>query len=297
MSHEPATQENAIRCHEAGARQLIAAASVEATPMELARIVVLRSVFPDRLPVYIASLARIDWRAVATQAARLRTDGMVPVVHIAARRFASVTELRDLLKALSDAGCTDALVIAGGDTTAAGDFASAMDLLSTGLLEHFGFHNIAVGAHPEGNPAASDADTWAALEQKNTYANQSPARFRVVTQFCFESVSVIEWEATARRRGNRLPIEVGIPGLTSMSRLLKYAALCGVATSAGFLRRQSGTALQFARRWHPAEFVKAIAKARAADPANCIQGIHFFPFGALHETIDYVEDAKRASST
>ncbi|MBX9590538.1 MAG: hypothetical protein K2X43_14620 [Hyphomonadaceae bacterium] len=268
---------------------LMANASFEMTPFEVGH----KSSMPIRpapnTEIYLTSLRGVAMDVLVQAAADLRAVGARPVVHIAARRLGSREDLRLLAGRLADVGCDGALVIAGDEPNLRGSFASSIEVLETGELERAGFKTISVAGHPEGSPAIGGEALWDALRRKNDYAQSSTATFRLVTQFCFSGNSVLTWEKEARRRGNRLPVHVGVPGPTTITKLIKFAAMCGVTVSAGFLRRQSWSALQLARRWRPDEFVASLAAGKQSDPASLIERLHFFPFGALPEVFEYIE--------
>jgi len=268
-------------------RQIARGASIEITPNETARISSLPSLLAPGTRVFLTHISGASIESSITAAARLKSQGMKPVVHIAARRLRSREELQNLAEALRKVGCCEALIIAGSDRNPIGSFASSLDLLDTGVLERAGFDRIGVAGHPEGNPDVSDDLLWTALQQKNEYAKSSTARFHIVTQFCFDSQAVIRWERAARERGNLLPVHIGIPGLTSVSKLLKFAALCGVGASVRFLRGGSRGMLRLPR-WQPDEFIASIARSRRGDNASLIDNLHFFPFGSICETVDFI---------
>ncbi len=49
----------------------------------------------------------------------------------------------------------------------------------------------------------------------------------VVTQFAFDADTVLAWLDGLRTRGIAVPVLVGVPGPASITRLLRYAAMCG----------------------------------------------------------------------
>lgn len=108
----------------------------------------------------------------------------------------------------------------------------------------------------------------------------------MVTQFCFAARPVVDWERRIRAAGNRLPVHVGLPGLTSPARLLRFGIACGVGASLSVLRAQTGGVLKLATAatYHPDETLLGLAAARLRDPDSLLHGVHFFPFGALDAT-------------
>jgi methylenetetrahydrofolate reductase (NADPH) len=89
-------------------------------------------------------------------------------------------------------------------------------------------------------------------------------------------------------------VHVGLPGLTSPTRLLRFGLRCGVGASLKVLRQQAGGVLKLATTpvHHPDATLVGIAAAVAADPASLLRGIHFFPFGALAPTAAWANDIR-----
>jgi methylenetetrahydrofolate reductase (NADPH) len=89
-------------------------------------------------------------------------------------------------------------------------------------------------------------------------------------------------------------VHVGLPGLTTPARLLRFGLRCGVGASLKVLRAQAGGVLKLATSGvhHPDATLVGIADAVAADPASLLRGIHFFPFGALAPTAAWAGDIR-----
>lgn len=267
-------------------------ASLELTPHEVGRVQSVAALLPIHTRLYLTNIRGIESSVLIQAAARVRSAGLSPVAHIAARRLHTLDDLRTTAMRLADTGCDQLLLIAGDDPAPAGRFSGSVDVLETGVLERAGFKNIAIGGHPEGSPDIPNTLLWEALRRKNDYARSSAARFRLVTQFCFDAEAVLVWERMARERGNAIPIHVGTPGPTTIAKLIKFATMCGVGASLGFLRRQARNALQLTTRWRPDAFVAAVAQGKHKDPACLIQQLHFYPFGAVNETVAYMNSIK-----
>ena len=83
---------------------------------------------------------------------------------------------------------------------------------------------------------------------------------------------------------------MGLPGLSSPASLLKFGLACGVGPSLKVLRKQSGGVLKLATSavYYPDQPLLGIARSIQADPGSLIRQVHFFPFGALRRTADWV---------
>jgi methylenetetrahydrofolate reductase (NADPH) len=94
--------------------------------------------------------------------------------------------------------------------------------------------------------------------------------------------------------GVDVPVHVGLPGLTSPTRLLRFGLRCGVGASLKVLRQQAGGLLRLAASpvHQPDATLVGIAAAVAADPASLLRDVHFFPFGARAATAAWAIDIR-----
>ena len=128
-----------------------------------------------------------------------------------------------------------------------------------------------------------------ALVTKCRIARARGLDLNIVTQFAFDAAPIVAWERRIRAAGIDAPVRVGLPGLTSPARLVKFGLSCGVGASLKVLRKQAGGVLKLATTptYHPDETLLALAAAVAAEPASLLRAIHFFPFGALGPTAEW----------
>lgn len=267
-------------------RGLFGAFSIEVTPPELARNPDLRAVLPSDTRVYITFLPKVPFEDVVRGAAQVRDMGLRPVVHLAARAVHDFAELDRMLGMLTDAGVEDILLVAGSLAEPVGEIEDTVQILESTTFLRREFTSVGVAGHPEGNPGVDPARTDAALATKNKIAAAHGLPMHLVTQFCFAPEPVIAWERRVREAGNTLPVHVGLPGLTSPAKLLRFGLACGVGASLSVLRKQTGGVLKLATTpvHHPDETVLGLAAQRVADPESLIQAVHFFAFGAVDAT-------------
>ena len=185
-----------------------------------------------------------------TAAKTLNDRGAISPCRISRRgRLPSHAALEDFLYRLTgEAGCREALVIAGDRPDAAGPFAETMDVLLTGALERHGLQTIHVGAHPEGNRLIGDDVLREAMLSKDHYARSSDADFDFVTQFVFEGATVVDWAQKLRGLGIGLPVRLGIAGPADLATLLRYAKICGIGVSTRALMRQGAGSVKLIRQ-------------------------------------------------
>ncbi len=276
-------------------RELASDASIEVTPRHAGKLAELAGVLPAGTRVYITALPGADTADLVRAATLARDAGHVPVPHIAARGLSGDDELDALLgRLVAEAAVDDVLVVAGGVAWPAGDYAGAMDVLRSGLLERHGIVRVGVAGHPEGSPDIDPQAMRDALAEKNAFADGSAIEVRIVTQFALAAAPYVEWERRIREDGNRLPIVAGIPGVTSPATLLKYALACGIGPSVEVLRKQSGGLLKLAttRLWKPDAVAEGIAGSTIADPDSLFRGLHLFPFGGLDRSAAWLAELR-----
>jgi len=256
--------------------------SIEATPDQAANSDILPGLLPRGTSVYLTDLGAGDMDTTVRAATRLRNLGYEPVPHIAVRRITSQVMIEDLLARLcGEADVRDVLVIGGGVGSALGPYDATLDLLQSGLLDRSGITRIGVAGHPEGSPDISDALIEATLELKAEFARQSDADMRIVTQFGFDAATATGWLDRLGALGVDLPVHLGVAGPANISTLLKYAAMCGVGPSLGFLRKGSGLLTALATRYSPEAYVAPMEQWHHARSSSNLAGLHVFPFGGL----------------
>jgi methylenetetrahydrofolate reductase (NADPH) len=270
-------------------RHLVAPFSVEITPREAKNLPPLQDVLTVGTAVYLTFLPRIPWPEMVAVARQITEAGMRPVPHLAARAVPDRAALRRMLADLAAVGVDDLLLVAGSLRTPVGEFAETSQILDSGCLEEAGILRVGVAGHPEGSPDIGDDELAAALATKNRIARERGLDVRIVTQFCFAAEPIVAWERRIRAAGNRLPVHVGLPGLTSPARLLRFGLSCGVGASLKVLRTQAGGMLKLASTsvYRPEETLTGLAAAVAADPRSLLRAVHFFPFGSLVPTAEW----------
>src|SRR5690349_9462442 len=275
-------------------RGLTAHFSVEITPREASTLPPLPDVLPTGTRVYLTFLPNTPWEQTVAVARSVREAGMHPVPHLAARAVPDRPTLRRMLADLTAIGVEDLLVLAGSIATPVGEFHEAAQVLDSGLLEDAGIVRVGIVGHPEGHPDVADDELYRALLTKNRIARERGLDLHIVTQFAFAAEPIVAWERAVRAAGVDAPVHVGLPGLTSPTRLLRFGLRCGVGASLKVLRQLTGGVLKLATSpvHHPDATLVGLAAAAAADPDSLLRAVHFFPFGALAATAEWAADIR-----
>jgi methylenetetrahydrofolate reductase (NADPH) len=275
-------------------RSLMSPYSVEITPREAPTLPPLPELLAPGTAVYLTFLPNTPWAETVDVARSVREAGMRPVPHLAARAVPDRAALRSMLAELTAVGVEDLLVLAGSLSTPVGEFHEAAQVLDSGLLEEAGIRRVGIVGHPEGHPDVADDELSRALLAKNRIARERGLDLHIVTQFAFAAEPIVAWERAVRAAGVDAPVHVGLPGLTSPTRLLRFGLRCGVGASLKVLRQQTGGVLKLATSpvHHPDATLVGLAAAAAADPDSLLRAVHFFPFGALAATAEWAADIR-----
>jgi methylenetetrahydrofolate reductase (NADPH) len=179
-------------------------------------------------------------------------------------------------------------LVAGDPPVPAGPFADTMALLQTGLFEGHGIQAIGIAGHPEGHPAMDAEQCWAALETKRDEITRRGMATLIVTQFGFDPDPFIAWLEELRARGIDAPVRIGVPGPAGIKTLLRFAAHCGVGASASVLTKYGISITRLLGTAGPDALVDRLA-ARLT-PAHGPVRLHFYPFGGLARTVEWIND-------
>lgn len=227
----------------------------------------------------------IDARIAATRA--VREMGFRPMPHFSARRLASQQDFEGYLeRVVEDAGVRRCFVIAGDPLEPEGPFDDSAALIATGAFERAGIRTMGVGGHPEGHPHMTDEECLQALETKCTAIVARGMKPIIVTQFGFDAGLILEWLDALRQRGVTAPVRIGIPGPASINTLLRFAARCGVGASTSVLRKYGLSVTRLIGTAGPGKMVDALASGIA--PRHGEVQLHFYPFGGLEKTVDWI---------
>ena len=209
---------------------------------------------------------------------RLAGAGFQAVPHLAARMIADRRHLRTVLDRMTAAGVARAFVV-GGDADRPGVFLDGLGLLrALAGLEHQ-LVEIGVPCYPQGHPDIPDERLLEALADKAPYVQY------MTTQMCFDPGALGRWLALRRADGIRLPVQVGLPGVAELHRLMLISARIGVADSRRFLAKNGRLVGRLVRPggYSPHRLLEDLAPT-FADPAADVRGLHIYTFNEVQAT-------------
>jgi methylenetetrahydrofolate reductase (NADH) len=263
--------------------------SIEATRPNAAEIAALAEILPRATPVYFSAVPTITPHELIVAATSLRRAGLEPVVHIAARRLRTASDLTDMLGRLRGEADVTRLLVIGGDVDPLGPFPDALSVIQKGALRDAGIEEIGIGAYPEGHPRIAPGRLEAALDEKLAASAAQGLRAHIVSQFSFSPERILAWLKQLRACGVTRPVKIGMAGPTSMPALLRYARRCGVTASLrGLMSGAGGTLI--------GQVVGKVGPDRIIETLSATDGLgdvapHYFSFGGTVETARYACEA------
>ncbi|MGO9359040.1 MAG: methylenetetrahydrofolate reductase [Xanthobacteraceae bacterium] len=252
----------------------------------------LRDTFAPGTDVTITFLPGDDYRHNTATAADVRRAGFNPVPHISAREMASRQMLDDFLaRARGEADVSRVVIVAGDVSGQRGPFRSSLDICMSGSIEAHGIGTVSVAGHPEGHPYLNDRDAVAELLARRDWARGAGVRINIISQFCFEGAPILDWIQAIRAGGVDVPVIVGLAGPATPAILLKFALRCGVGTSIRSLRNKIGRFGRLMIDTEPDDVLRELSAERDGRTAE-IAGFHFFPFGGLRKTGNWLRSSE-----
>ena len=251
---------------------------------------------PQGTRIAIAFLPGETFDARLHAAIRCKALGFDPAPHLSARRIASETELRSFLERLSSAaGIRRLFVVAGDPPVPEGPYEDALSLIRSGMLSDLGLESVGVSGYPEGHTDIGEDSLWRAMFDKRDALGELGISMTILTQFGFDADAIIDWIEQVRANGIDALIRIGVPGPAGIKTLMRYAARCGVGTSAKVMTRYGLSMAQLMGAAGPDKLIAGLARRTSA--AHGPLSLHFYPFGGIAKTAEWVSDftARRAA--
>ena len=279
---------------DASVGSLLEGFSLEMTGKDAGKLELARDTIPPGTRINVTFLENEDPQMRLSAARAIKSFGFVPVPHISARRLRSQAMLEEFLAALAADGTSENVFVVGGDPASPhGPYEDSLSVIQSGLLRQYGVREVSVSGYPEGHPAISDEMLWSALEAKAAALREQQLPGSIITQFTFDIDPVFTWIKEVRARGIGLPVRVGVPGPAGVRRLLSYAARCGVSTSAGIAKKYGLSLTNLMGTAGPDRFIRALVQDY--DPHRHGElTLHFYPFGGLKATSEWISDFQTA---
>ena len=276
-------------------KDFISGYSIEVIPKTVAKTESFGDILPKSTRVYLAHLQDADITEMVPAAKKLNDEGFTVMPHIPARVIKNKAMLGDWLSMYqNEAGVDEALLIAGGSPKPIGDYDSSIKLIESGLFDLAGFKRLHIAGHPEGNkdidPDGEIKNVSEALSWKQEFSKRTDAEMAIATQFCFDANVVKKWMDDIKDDGIDIPIHIGIAGPAKLQTLLKFSIECGIGSSMKVLTQRAKDITKLLLPYEPTQVLRDLAEYKAKDPKFNIEQVHFFPFGGIKQTSDWVRE-------
>lgn len=279
------------------ALQLVDDFSLEMTGKDIPGLTEAKDSIPQGTKINVTFLGNEDLEMRVAAAKAVRDFGFVPVPHISARRLASQAQLEEFLGRLQEVGATEHVFSVGGDpATPEGPYPDSLSVIRSGILQKFGVREVSIAGYPEGHPDISDDVLWRHLEDKSAALKEQGLDAVILTQFAFDTDPVTSWIDAVRAKGIDTQIRVGTPGPAGIKRLLGFARRFGVGANAMIVKKYGFSLTNLMGTAGPDRFVTDLSTLLAEDPDSGRVGLHFYTFGGLLATSDWVRQFNAAQA-
>jgi len=269
------------------AGELLSNASLEVALREAGKLREAAPLLPSGTCVYVPSLPARALELSLPVLAEIRSQGLDPVPHVAARRVGSHAELERFLKAaVRQHGVHRVMLIGGDESEAAGPWRDSVQLLASGVLRDAGVREIGIAAYPEGHPKIAQDALRRAFEVKLDLAQAQNLGTYAVTQFSFAPDRIVALLADLAARAPDLPVYVGMPGPSDPLALLRYAQRCGVGATRRALQTLGTGIAHLVAHTDPSDQFAAVAHYAAAH--DNLVGVHLYSFGGVVRTAQWL---------
>jgi methylenetetrahydrofolate reductase (NADPH) len=266
--------------------------SLEITAKDVAALREAAPLIPADTPIAITFLPGEAAADRIAAAVAVRELGYEPMPHFSARRIVSREEFEGYLEAVvAEAGVRRCFIVAGDPPEPQGPYFDTSALIATGAFEGNGITAIGIGGHPEGHPNMTPDQAWAILEAKVAEIERRGMAPLVVTQFGFDPDAFLNWLAQLRERGIETPVRIGIPGPAGIKTLLRFASRCGVGASASVMAKYGLSITNLLGSAGPDKLVDTFAARLGAEHGRV--RLHFYPFGGLSKTVEWIADYRQ----
>ncbi|MEE4452123.1 methylenetetrahydrofolate reductase [Novosphingobium resinovorum] len=265
--------------------------SLEMTARDIDALRAAAAHIPAGTSIAITFLPGEDAEDRIAAARAVRELGFEPMPHFSARRLASVAEFEGTLARMVNEADVRRCFVVAGDAAEAGPFADTSALIATGAFERNGTEIIGLAGHPEGHPHMSEQQCWDVLADKCAMVAARGMRPLIVTQFGFDARPFVTWITDLRRRGIDAPVRIGVPGPAGIRTLMRFAARCGVGASASVMAKYGISLGRLMGSAGPDRLVEELAAMLGPELGDV--RLHFYPFGGLGKTVEWIAGFNR----
>jgi len=266
--------------------------SLEITPKDVEALQNAAPMIPQGTLISCTFLPGAEFEDRVRAARAIQDLGFRPVPHISARRLLAKDDLNRFLDMLAaQISLKHVFVIAGDPSEPLGPYEDALAVIDSGTLKDYGIEHVGISGYPEGHPDITNEKLAKAMHDKVASLKRQGIDYSIMTQFGFDADPVLDWLKQIRAEGIDGPVRIGLAGPASIKTLLRFAARCGVGTSAKVVKKYGLSITSLIGNAGPDPVIADLTGQLG--PEHGKVHLHFYPFGGLVKTNEWIVNYKQ----
>jgi methylenetetrahydrofolate reductase (NADPH) len=196
--------------------------------------------------------------------------------HISARLVESQSQLKSILEQVRALGIKGLFIVGGDAQEPAGPYSCSYDLVQA-IKDLDADIKLGITSYPEGHPSISSDVLMQDLVRKAPYAKY------MATQMCFDAGAIKTWLEQVRQAGVTLPVQIGIPGVMDLMKLVQISGRIGVGDSLRFLTKHTATVFKLMSGYKPDALIEELSPL-VGDSLYNIDTFHIYTFNQVEKT-------------
>jgi methylenetetrahydrofolate reductase (NADPH) len=112
---------------------------------------------------------------------------------------------------------------------------------------------------------------------------KAPYAKYMATQMCFDAGAIKSWLEQVCQNGVSLPVQIGIPGVMDLMKLVQISGRIGVGDSLRFLTKHTGTVFKLMSGYKPDGLIEELSPL-VGDSLYNIDTFHIYTFNQVEKT-------------
>jgi methylenetetrahydrofolate reductase (NADPH) len=196
--------------------------------------------------------------------------------HISARLVESQAQIKEILETVKALGIKGLFIVGSDAQEPAGPYTCSYDLVQA-IKDVDADIELGITAYPEGHPNIPNDVLMQDLQRKAPYAKY------MATQMCFDAGAIKHWLEQVRAAGVHLPVQIGIPGVMDLMKLIQISGRIGVGDSLRFLTKHTATVFKLMSGYKPDGLIEELSPLVGYSLYN-IDTFHIYTFNQVEKT-------------
>jgi methylenetetrahydrofolate reductase (NADPH) len=261
---------------EAVGYTLLQKAKIEVIPMKHVEAQLLHLPKDARVSVTCSPTKGIEATLELTKQVIHYVDPANVSPHISARLVESQNQVKHILETVKALGIRGLFIVGGDAQQPAGPYNCSYDLVQV-IKDLDADIELGITAYPEGHPNISNEVLMQDLQRKAPYAKY------MATQMCFDAGAIKTWLEQVRQAGVHLPVQIGIPGVMDLMKLVQISGRIGVGDSLRFLTKHTSTVFKLMSGYRPDGLIEDLSPL-VGDTLYNIETFHIYTFNQVEKT-------------